>query len=295
MTAYAAIADLRQYLPQVPENGQQIVTIAGATGGTFVLGYEGTNTSALAWNATATVVQTALRAIPAIGSSGVNVRGRPGAPYTVSFQGTLASDAAPLTSDGALLTPASTITIAPATDTVLQSCLDRATDIVRGAMRSLLADETFDYAAYGVASTRIVRGFDSSYLRLPAYQSGTVTLVEYQSSSNPRAYTAIDSAQWEVLSDGRIYRSYGWGGGVAGDDPRYRVTATWGYGPTPPPAIVELTLELAVNIWRTRDSGGYTDVIGVEGSGAIRQVAGLNRQQAMVLENMRDHLLVIGV
>jgi hypothetical protein len=73
------------------------------------------------------------------------------------------------------------------------------------------------------------------------------------------------------------------------------VTAVWGYGPTPPDAIEQLTLELAVNVWRSRDKGGFTEMVGVDGSGAVRQVAGLNAQQRMVLENMRDQLIVLGV
>ena len=295
MTAFASVAQLRAYLPQVPEDGQQLVTINSATGGTFTLTYEGVATAALAWNATATVVQTALRAITAIGSGGVNVKGRPGGPYTVSFQGTLATDAAPLTASAASLTPASTITIAPQSDTVLQSCLDRATDIVRSAMRSLLADPTFDYIAYAAASTKIVKAYDTHYLSIPAYQLGSVTLVEYQSGSYPSTYTTLTADQWEAQSDGRLYRASGWGGGYWGDLPRYRITAVWGYGPTPPDAIIELTLELAVNIWRSRDKGGFTEIVGVEGSGGIRMIAGLNKQQQMILENLRDQLIDIGV
>ena len=296
MTAYASIAQLRAYLPQVPEDGQQLITISGApTGGTFTLAYEGTATAALAWNATATAVQTALRAITAIGSGGVNVKGRPGGPYTVSFQGTLASDAGPLTGSAALLTPASTITIAPASDTVLQQCLDRATDIVRSAMRSLLADPTFDYAAYGVASTKIVRAYDGSYLTLPAYQLNSITLVEYQSGSYPSTYTTLTSDQWEAQADGRVYRAGGWGSGWWSDLARYRVTAVWGWGPTPPDAIVEVTLEVAVNVYRTRDTGGYVDLVGVEGAGATRPIAGLTKLQQQVLESLRDQLIAIGV
>jgi hypothetical protein len=297
VTAYATVAELRAYLPQVPEDGQQLVTITGApSGGTFTLGYEGTSGAALASNATATAVQTALRAIAAIGSSGVSVRGRPGGPYTATFQGTLQTDAGPLTLDNNSLTggTAPDVTIAPATDALLQLCLDRATDIVRGAMRSLLDDSTFDYAAY-TTEARLVRGYDSSYLRLPPHDLGTATLVEYQSGSNPSSYTALTADQWEQTATGALYRSAGWGGGISGDDPRYRVTASWGYGPTPPAAIAELVLELAVNIYRTKDSGGYTDVIGVEGAGAIRQVSGLNRQQQMVLENLRNQLIIVGV
>ena len=295
MTSWASIAQLRAYLPQVPEYGQQLVTLATPTGGTWTLTYEGTATSALVWNATATVVQTALRAIPAIGSAGVNVRGRPGGPWTVSFQGTLATDAAPLTASAASLTPASTITLAPATDGVLQSCLDRATDIVRSALRSLLADPLFDYAAYGAAATKIVRGYDTIRLTLPAYQLGSVTLVEYQSGSNPSTYTTLTADQWEAQADGRLYRAFTWGGGMYGADPRYRITAVWGWGATPPEGIVEVTLEAAVNIWRSRDKGGFIETTGADGAGALRVVTGLTKQQQLTLESLRDQLITIGV
>lgn len=296
--AFATVAQLREYLPQVPELGQQLITVSGSpTGGTFTLAYEGVATSALAYNATATQVQTALRAIAGIGSSGVNVRGRPGGPYTATFQGTLATDAGPiaLAANGLIGGAAPTVTIAPFTDSVLQSCLDRATDIVRGAMRSLLADETFDYVAWPSASTRIVRAYSTYYLRLPPYKAASVTLIEYQSSSNPSAYTALTADAWEAQTDGRIYRASGWGGGTQGDLPRYRVTAIWGYGPTPPDAVVQLTLELAVNIWRSRDKGGFAEIVGVEGAGGIRAIAGLNKQQQLTLESLRNQLYQVAV
>jgi hypothetical protein len=260
-----------------------------------VLGYEGTNTSALPYNATATAVQAALRAITAIGSGGVSVKGRPGGPYTASFQGTLASDAAPLTASGALLTPAGTVAIAPASDVLLLDVLDRATDVVRSAMRSLLADPTFDYAAWPSASAKIVRAFDTYELRLPPHQAGTVTLIENQTGSYPSTYTALDANAWEDTGSGTIYRSGGWGGVFWGTLPRYRVTAVWGYGPVVPDAIIELTLEVAVNLFRTRDTGGYVDLVGVEGGGATRPVAGLTKLQQQVLENIRDQLIAIGV
>jgi len=298
VTAYATVASLREYLPQVPELGSQLITISGSpSGGTFTLIYEGTPTLALAYNATATAVQTALRAISAIGSGGVSVRGRPGGPYTATFQGTLATDAGPLSLGTNSLTGGTspTVTVAPATDSTLQNALDRATDIVRSAMRSLLADPTFDYAAYSASLPNLVRGYDTHYLHLPPYQLGSVTLVEYQSGSNPSTYTTLTADQWEAQADGRLYRAAGWGGGLYGDLPRYRITASWGYGPTPPDAVEQLTLELAVNIWRSRDKGGFTEIVGVEGSGSIRQIAGLNTQQQMILEDLRDQLIAIGV
>lgn len=274
--SYASVSDLRGYLPQVPEYGQQLITV---TGDPFVLTYEGASTAGLAASATATTVQTALRGITAIGTN-VKVTGKPGGPYTASFAGTLATDAALLTATNASVTPA--------TDALLQDCLDRATDIVRSAMRSLLADPTFDYAAWPSASTKVLRSYDTNYLTLPPHQLGTVTLAEYQSGSNPSSYTSLTADQWEQGADGRLYRASGWYGD------RLRVTAVWGYGPTPPLAIEQLTLEVAVNIWRSRDKGGFTEMIGTEG-GQIRQVAGLNKQQQMILENVRDQLIVIGV
>jgi hypothetical protein len=292
MASYASVADLRSYLPQVPDLGQQSIVVSGTpSGGTYTLVYEGATTAAIAYNASATAVQTALRAIVAIGDSGVNVRGRPGA-YTAAFQGTLATDAGPLSLGTNSLSGGTlpSVTLASAADALLQDCLDRATSTIRNAMRSLLADPTFDYTAYGAASTKIVLGTTNEYLTLPAYQLSSVTLVEYQSGTNPSSYTALAANQWEAGADGRLYRAGGWAGSA-----RYRVTAVWGYGPTPPDAIEQLTLELAVNVWRSRDKGGFTEMVGVDGRGAIRQVAGLNAQQRMILENMRDQLIVIGV
>jgi hypothetical protein len=294
MTSWASVAQLREYLPQVPEFGRQLITITGApTGGTFTLSYEGTASAALAYNATATAVQTALRAVTGIGAAGVNVKGRPGSPWTADFLGTLATDAAPLTLGTNSLSGGTSpsVTVAPATDALLQNCLDRATDIVRNAMRALLGDQTFDYAAYGSASTKIVQGYTGDYLSLPAHQAGSVTLVEYQSGTNPATYATLPVDQWGEEADGRLYRSSTW---LAAVWQRYRVTAIWGYGPVPD-AIEELAIELAVNIWRSRDKGGFTEVVGVEGSGGIRAIAGLNKQQVMILENIRDQLYQVAV
>lgn len=180
-------------------------------------------------------------------------------------------------------------------DTLLGSILDRATDLVRQVLRAWLADPLFDYAAWGAPSTKIVRGYATYRLPLPPHQSGTVTLVEYQSGSSPSAYTALEAAQWEADGAGGLYRASGWGGGIGGDYPRYRVTAIWGYGETVPSAIEEVTLEVAVNIWRSRDKGGFSELVGVEGSGAVRVVAGLNSQQRMAIESIATQLFQVHV
>ena len=73
-----------------PVNGtdevQTVTHVSGADGGTFRLKFDGFRTSALAWNVSAADMQTALEALPSIGSGNVSVSGSAGGPYTVTFQ-----------------------------------------------------------------------------------------------------------------------------------------------------------------------------------------------------------------
>lgn len=73
-------------------NEVQTVTITGGpTGGTFNLTYNGATTAAIAWNATALAVQSALAALTTIGSGNVSCGGGPfpGTAVPVTFIGTL--------------------------------------------------------------------------------------------------------------------------------------------------------------------------------------------------------------
>jgi hypothetical protein len=165
--------------------------------------------------------------------------------------------------------------------------LNRATSIVRGAMRRALADDTFDYAEWGVASTRLVRSYGGDYLALPPHQAGSVTLVERQTTTSPIAYeTVVDT--W-AAEGSRLYRPSRWG------IDRYRVTAVWGYGPDVPAAIEEVTIEVAVNLWRGQDSGGYVTSVGVDGGGDTRVVAGLNKLQQQIIRDVADRLRMVAV
>lgn len=77
-------------------NEVQTVTITGTpTGGTFTLTFAGQTTAALAYNAAASAVQTALRALVDIGPGNVNVTGSAGGPYTVTFVGSFAGTNVP--------------------------------------------------------------------------------------------------------------------------------------------------------------------------------------------------------
>jgi hypothetical protein len=68
----------------------QTITVTGSpTGGNFVLRFGGQNTSTIAYNASASAVQTALQALSSIGSGNALVSGANGGPWTVDFTGTL--------------------------------------------------------------------------------------------------------------------------------------------------------------------------------------------------------------
>src|SRR5215472_12940220 len=68
----------------------QSVTITGSpTGGTFVLRWGSNNTTTIAYNASASAVQSALLALPGIGSGQVLVTGPNGGPWQVDFTGSL--------------------------------------------------------------------------------------------------------------------------------------------------------------------------------------------------------------
>lgn len=78
-------------------NEVQTLTVNGSpTGGTYRLAFEGYTTAAIAFDAAAAAVQTALRALPSIGTAGVGVAGSAGGPYTITFAGNLAKLAVPL-------------------------------------------------------------------------------------------------------------------------------------------------------------------------------------------------------
>lgn len=85
-------------------NEVQTATITGApTGGTFTLTYAGQTTAAIAYNATAGAVQSALLALSNLGTGDVTVSGGPGPadPYVITFGGDLAgTNVAAITATG---------------------------------------------------------------------------------------------------------------------------------------------------------------------------------------------------
>ncbi|WP_411815490.1 hypothetical protein [Gordonia sp. SND2] len=97
-------------VPTSPAPTMKTVTIGDATGGDFTLSFGGQTTAAIAYNATAATVKTALAGLSTIGTGKVNVTGSAGGPYSVvldaSLTGTLTADGTGLTGSGAAVTVA---------------------------------------------------------------------------------------------------------------------------------------------------------------------------------------------
>lgn len=103
------------------QNEVQVVTITGTpTGGTFRLAFRGQATAAIAYNAAASAVQSALLALGNVGASDLAVTGGPGpgTPYTVTYGGNLAGqNVDALTLDTNSLTGGTNPTVAITTTT----------------------------------------------------------------------------------------------------------------------------------------------------------------------------------
>ena len=84
---------------------QQVQLTGSPSGGTFTLTFGGQTTAAIAYNAAASTVQSALQALSSIGSNNVLVSGPTGGPWQVRFAGTLAgTPEAEMTGNGSGLT-----------------------------------------------------------------------------------------------------------------------------------------------------------------------------------------------
>jgi hypothetical protein len=77
-------------------NEQQLITLTGATGGTFTLAFEGQQTGNLPYSDTSADVQTQLQTLSTVGSGNLTVSGSAGGPYTVTAAGSLAGTPLPL-------------------------------------------------------------------------------------------------------------------------------------------------------------------------------------------------------
>jgi hypothetical protein len=96
-------------------NEVQVITLALATGGTYTLTLSGQTTAAIAYNAAASAVKTAIEALSNVGSGNTTVTGVAGGPYVVTFLGALANtNLAQMTTTSSLTGTGATVTVATA-------------------------------------------------------------------------------------------------------------------------------------------------------------------------------------
>lgn len=114
-------------IASAPTNGvDEVITLTTTgtvTGGTFTLTYGGQTTEAIAYNATASAVQTALAAISTIGSGNVTCAGGPlpSTGVTIQFTGTLSgTDAGAMSANSASLTGTTPVAVPTVTTAGVQ-------------------------------------------------------------------------------------------------------------------------------------------------------------------------------
>lgn len=71
---------------------QTLTVTGGPTGGTFTITFSGQTTAAIAYNATAAAVQTALEALSNVNPGDIKVTGNAGGPWTLTFGGQYLGD-----------------------------------------------------------------------------------------------------------------------------------------------------------------------------------------------------------
>lgn len=126
---YASFSGNGGYIPYIA-----IGECGWPTGGTAIWTFNGSSTSALAYNISPAALQTALQALPSIGSGNATVAGVAGKYYIVTFTGTLGSLPQPeITVNFAGLTPASTVEIS----TLVEGSASPATNEVQLASLAL--------------------------------------------------------------------------------------------------------------------------------------------------------------
>ena len=164
-------------------------------------------------------------------------------------------------------------------DAQLQVVLDRAYDIVNGALG-------FTFSAWAlVATTQDMRAARGEWLVLPYHQAATVTTVVLVNERGATTETTEAVTDWLEETDGRLFMLGGWDCGGW-----YRVTARWGYGPAPD-RILEIEIECAVNIWRGRDASNWQSDIGVSGDGVVSFNRSMTAAQRSIVYEVRQQYL----
>lgn len=160
-------------------------------------------------------------------------------------------------------------------DTLLDTICARVEDTIKLYLN-------LDFAAYTSATTMVVYGTGTPWLVLPPHQAASVTAVKYGPTASP---TTVVSTTYTEDAQGNLYREWGhW------YPYRYTVTANWGLGTTWPDSVKEVAVEMAASIFKERDTGYFSDLVGVLGDGGTTVVGykgAMTKRQKMVLDLVR--------
>ena len=170
-------------------------------------------------------------------------------------------------------------------DTFLQACLDQATSII-----NLELGYTLTAATVG---TQVVYGTGTVWLPLPQFTAGSVTLVETLSNYTVPEYVESGSAL-RITDTAGVYTVppypqlawsslYGYGSIWLPGVP-YTVHATYGVSADDLVVAAACCLEMAVQLWKFKDSGGSA-VIGTD-VGAVT----VKNDYSPIVRRMLGHL-----
>lgn len=162
-------------------------------------------------------------------------------------------------------------------DALIRTALAAATAMIDSEL-------TFGFAAPGsvATSTDVLQRRASRYLNLPPYVAGSIEHVYALDAKGTSSESTeeILSTEYDVEEDGRLYNDFGWKAGW------YRIEAIWGCG-LAPQEIVQVCLEKAINLFIGGQGGQFSDVVGVDGGGAVGYNRAWTNSQRSVLANVR--------
>lgn len=169
-------------------------------------------------------------------------------------------------------------------DSTLQTLIDNA----ESAVNNLLGFTFVDFPTVSILTARAIRWYGGEYVYLPAHKSGTLGAVVRSDNAytiDSSTYTQEPGSIYGTVEVNRtLYSRSSWSPG------RYSITAEWGYGPVPA-GVQEVMAELVVNIWRAKDAGHFSDVVGVPGANAVGYSKALTAFQRETLMNVRRRYL----
>jgi hypothetical protein len=154
---YTAPTNATTALDTATASDVQTITVTGTpAGGTFTLTLNSATTSAIAYNAAASAVQTALEALSTVGTGNVVVTGGPGpgTAWIATFGGALSSQNVTLmTASGALLTGGSSPTVSVAHTTPGKTGLLSAGLITEDGASEDVKESSKDVRAFGLTTS----------------------------------------------------------------------------------------------------------------------------------------------